>query len=132
MGAEPYHYLVDYQEDIAAALAELRKKVFNSKEFFGSDLNPNTPEEALELTQEEGTKSILDIMSVADEPAICSVSPLSADEMARLFRTQKPTVEAVMESSEFWDSIGRGTARYVVIWEGDVRKKIFFAGYSFD
>lgn len=36
------------------------------------------------------------------------------------------------ESDDFWDDLERGMARYVILFEGDSPKEIFFAGYSFD
>jgi len=132
MGAEPYQYVVDYEEDIQAALDKLRKQVFESGEFDGAELNPSTPEEALEMAGEGGTRSILDIMAISDEPELCAAAPLSADELEEWFGTQKPTVEMVGESEGFWESIERGTARYVLIHDGDTPRKILFAGYSFD
>lgn len=132
MGAEPYEYLVDYDEDIQGVLAELRKQVFKSGEFNGAELNPNTPEEALHAAGEDGTRSILDVMSISDEPQFCAAAPLSPEELQEYFGTDKPTAEAVQDNEDFWENLERGVARYIIIYEGDVPKKIFFAGYSFD
>jgi hypothetical protein len=36
------------------------------------------------------------------------------------------------DCAEFWEDIERGMARYVIYFEGDDPKGIYFAGYSFD
>ena len=38
----------------------------------------------------------------------------------------------VRESDDLWEDLERGQARYVILYEGDEPKRIFFAGYSFD
>ena len=132
MGADPYQYVVPYQEDIQAALDALRAKVFKSGDYRGSELNPGTPQEALEMTAEEGTASILDILKVSEQPDFCCAAPLTQEELEEYFGTPRPTVEAIEGNEEFWESLNRGMARYVIIYEGEVPTKIFFAGYSFD
>jgi len=124
MGAEPYDYVVEYEEDIQAALDKLRRKVFESK--------PATPEAALEGASEDGTRSILDIMTVSETPDFCTAAPLSAEELDTCFGTSRPTLKMIKESDSFWEMIGRGMARYIIIYETDQPKSIFFGGYSFD
>ena len=132
MGAEPYHYIVDYEDNLQAVLDKLRKHVFESGEFNGAEMNPSTPEKALEMASEEGTRSILDIMSISDQPEFCAAAPLTADELQELFGTHNPTAEMVEENDAFWESLERGMARYVISYEGDLPRRVFFAGYSFD
>ena len=132
MGAEPYEYVVDYEDDIQAALEKLRQEVFESGEFNGADQNPSTPEEALELAAEDGTRSILDIMKISLEPDYFCAAPLTGEELNRYFGTDEPTMEMVEASNTFWDDLGRGKARYIVIYEAHKPAKLFFAGYSFD
>jgi hypothetical protein len=132
MGAEPYQYLVDYEDDIGAVLKKLRERVFESGEFNGAQFNPSTPEEALEMAAEDGTRSILDIMAISETPQFCAAAPLTAEELHEFFGTDKPTVKMFEENMEFWESLERGMARYIIIYEGDVPTQIFFVGYSFD
>lgn len=132
MGAHPYEYTVPYEPDLQAALDELRRRVFASKEFNGAEFDPPTPEAALELTDADGTRSILDISRISDHPDFCCAAPLSREELERHFGTQRPTEIQVRESDSFWEEIERGQARYVILHEGDERKLIYFAGYSFD
>ncbi len=132
MGAEPYEYTVPYEPDIQAALNKLRSRVFESKEFNGAEFDPPTPEAAFELTGADGTRSILDISRISDHPDYFCAAPLSAEELERYFGTEKPTEVMVRESDDLWEDLERGQARYVILYEGDEPKQIFFAGYSFD
>lgn len=132
MGAEPYDYLVAYDPDPQAALERLRADVFASGRYRGAEENPESPEEALEMMDEDGTASILDIMRISDQPDFCAAAPLSDAELEACFGTKRPTVEQIKASGAFWDAIQRGHARYVVVYEGDEPRSLFFAGYSFD
>ena len=132
MGAEPYEYTVPYEPDVQAALDKLRRRVFDSKEFNGAEFDPPTPEAALEMTEADGTRSILDISRISDHPDFCCASPLSAEELESYFGTQKPKEVMLRESGEFLEDIERGMARYVILYEGDEPSGIYFAGYSFD
>ncbi len=132
MGAEPYDYTVPYQDDIQQALDQLRAHVFASGEYHGAQFSPSTPEEALEIAAEDGTRSILDIMRVSDAPDFCCAAPLSATELERYFGTDKPTRAHLEQSDSFWEDIERGHCRYVILYDGDQPQQIYFAGYSFD
>lgn len=132
MGAEPYEYVVDYHEDITQVLERLRNDVFQSGKYRGSEMKPGTPEEALEMMEESGTASILDINRVSDVPDLCCAAPLSSEELQQYFGKEKPTVEAIQKCVRLWDDLERGQARYLVILENDIPAKIMFIGYSFD
>jgi hypothetical protein len=65
--------------------------------------------------------------------------PLTSSELVDLFNTEQPThemIESVLINSEvsntFWESIDRGTARYIIVHKENQPNEIFFAGYSFD
>jgi hypothetical protein len=132
MGAEPYSYTVPYEPDIQAALEKLRRHVFETKQFDGAEFDPPTPEAAFELADADGTRSILDITRISDEPDFCCAAPLSPAELERYFGTAKPTEAMMQEADDFWEDIERGQARYVILYEGDEPSGIYFAGYSFD
>jgi hypothetical protein len=132
VGAEPYEYTVPYEPDVQAALEKLRRRVFESKQFNGAEFDPPTPEAAFELTDADGTRSILDISRISDRPDFCCAAPLSPAELERYFGTPTPTEAMVRESDDFWEDLERGMARYVILYEGDEPSGIYFAGYSFD
>lgn len=95
MGAHPYQYVIEYQDDPAAALAQLRQAVFQRGDYYGAHRHPRTPEEALELSEETGTRSILDITRIAAQPHYCCAAPLTPAEVERYFGTPTPTVAIV-------------------------------------
>jgi len=132
MGAEAYDYTVPYEPGIQAALDKLRKQVFESGEFKGAELDPATPEEALEMTDADGTRSILDISRVSDTPDFYCAAPLNAEELEQYFGTDRPTKAKLQEADDFWEDLERGMARYIILYEGEQPVSIYFAGYSFD
>jgi len=68
--------------------------------------------------------------------------PLPSEQLLALFGTQQPThdmIESVIfdntgsEASDiFWESIDRGTARYIIVFANNQPNEVFFIGYSFD
>jgi hypothetical protein len=132
MGAESYQYIVDYKENLQKVLDDLRKDVFDRGEYDGAELNPETLEKALELSQPDGTRSILDIMFISDEPDYGCATLLSREELIRYFKTDKPTLKMVQTNDLFWNDIQRGMAKIIKVYEDNEPKKLFFAGYSFD
>ena len=131
MGGHPYQYVVAYEDDFQAALDRLRRDVFAKGDYHGAHTSPKTPEQALERAGETGTRSILDIVKVRDAPDYSCAAPLTPGELTRYFGADRPSVQAVEESDGFWESLERGQARCVVVYDGDQRK-LLFAGYSFD
>jgi hypothetical protein len=100
-------------------------------------------EEAIEASEESGTGSILDLSRVGSAPDFFTVCPLDDQELVRLFGTTKPTRDLLDSAlinpksgqetaGLFWDGIGRGEGRYIVIYAGSEPREIFFVGYSFD
>ena len=105
MGGEPYYYFVKYNADVSAALEELRNREFQAGRYnpvFPNlfrlfPLRPDSPapgpqnesiEKALEASDANGTRSILDINHVSDEPDYFAAAPLPPEELDRLFGTQ--------------------------------------------
>jgi hypothetical protein len=132
MGAEPYEYYAPYEADVQSVLDKLRAEVFASGEFNGAELGPATPEEALELADADGTRSILDIMQVAKEPDFCCAAPFSPEEFREYFGTEQPTRSDVESAEDYWEDLDRGQARYLVVYENNRPTELYFAGYSFD
>jgi hypothetical protein len=132
MGAHPYQYVVPYRDDVQAALDALRRGVFERGEYKGAEGRPRTPEQALELAGDSGTRSILDIERVAQKPDYCRAAPLTPEETQRYFGTGEPTVAMVEECDALWEDLERGMARYIVAYEQGEPKHLVFIGYSFD
>jgi len=148
MGGHPYWYRVPYQQNIQTALNQLREREFHAGRYnpvipfieFGDDAflsqNPGnqhrTIEEALEAADADGTRSILDIERVEENPDYSVASPLSQEELTDLFGTDQPTNEMVMGNMDLFENIDRGHCVYIVIYKNGKPDEIFFAGYSFD
>ncbi|MCC5636868.1 hypothetical protein LC593_13565 [Nostoc sp. CHAB 5844] len=181
MGAEPYWYYTDYQTDLNAALQTLRQREFQAGRYnpviplldFPITENSLAPgaqhisiQAALEASDADGTRSILDILRVADRPCpllgdefeaallggeeyheilgeiFNTAFPLNPAELITLFGTEQPTHEMIESvilgntnsdaAEKFWDSIDRGSARYIIVYAENQPSEIFFAGYSFD
>jgi hypothetical protein len=147
MGGEPWFYFVPYEADINSALQTLRRREFQAGRY-----NPVTPmpefpvdtgapapgaqhasiEAAIEDADADGTRSILDMERVSDEPDYGSVTPLSDDDLVDLFGTAKPTREMIESNDDLFEAIERGQGVYIVAYRDDQPSEIFFAGYSFD
>lgn len=147
MGGHPWFYFVDYEPDINAALQKLRQREFAAgrynpvvdfPEFPVTQDSPATGaqhgsiEEAIEDADADGTRSILDMMTVSESPEYNAVAPLPEEDLLALFGTTKPTREAIEESDELYDALERGQGVYIIVYRDDQPSEIFFAGYSFD
>jgi hypothetical protein len=147
MGAEPYYYFVKYQRDVNAALQELRQREFRAGrynpviDFPQFPITPQSPapgaqhnsiEEALEDADADGTRSILDLDHIADEPDFGAVTALDQDTLQDLYGTTRPTRQLIEQNMDFFAEIERGQGIYIVVYEKGEPSEIFFAGYSFD
>lgn len=147
MGAHPYWYVVQYRPDIDSTLQELRRREFRAGRynpvipFPAFPLGPNPPApgarhatiaEAFEDADADGTRSILDLERVSDEPEYGAVTALGEEALRELFGTTRPTREVVERSDELWEDLERGQGIYVVLYKGEQPDEIFFAGYSYD
>jgi hypothetical protein len=147
MGASPYWYFVNHQRDLQRALDELREREFRAGRYNPVIDSPDYPvgpaspapgaghtsiDEAREDAAEDGTRSILDIDVVADEPNFCTAAPLRGEVLRTLYGTTKPTRHMVEENMEFLDEVDRGHCVYIVTYKDDKPEEILFAGYSYD
>ncbi len=148
MGAHPYWYTVKYNEDIDAALQQLRQREFRAgrynpvMRFIDFPITPaspapgaqhNTIDEAMQDSDADGTRSILDICGIGSEPDFGTAAPLPDDVLTRLFGTTQPTRADVESSSmEFFEDIERGQAVYIILYRNGKPDELLFAGYSFD
>jgi hypothetical protein len=149
MGGEPYYYVVTYQPNVGAALQQLREREFRAGRYnpvtpFPGGLFPIGPdspapgaqhasiEEALEDSDADGTRSILDLDHIADVPDYGAVVPLSNSVLLGLYGTTRPTREMVEANEDFWEDIERGQGVYVVLYKNEQPDEIYFAGYSYD
>jgi hypothetical protein len=147
VGGHPWFYFVEYEPDINAALQKLRQREFEAGrynpavDFPDFPVNEQSPapgaqhdsiDDAIEDADADGTRSILDMERVSDEPDFNAVAPVPRQILQDLFGTDRPTREMVEGSEELFDALERGQGVYVVVYEGESPSEIFFAGYSFD
>ena len=147
MGAHPFWYTVKYDPDTNAALQQLRQREFRAGRynpvmpFPDFPVTPMSPapgaqhssiEEAMEDSDADGTRSILDIMRVGFEPDFCTAVPLADDVLLALYGTTRPTRPAVEANMDFLEDIERGQAVYVTLYRDDKPHELLFVGYSFD
>jgi hypothetical protein len=149
VGGHFYYYFVPHQEDTNSALQALRKQEFEAGRY-----NPAIPfpfddwpsqrlgvaqgakhasiEEALEDSEGDGTRSILDMERVGSRPGFGVVVQLSSDKLIELYETTKPTHIMIKENMDFFEEIERGQGIYIVVYEDDRPSELFFAGISYD
>lgn len=147
MGAKPWSYFTPYRSDIEAALFDLQRQEFAAGRYDQGDSDLGVPdgpaatiEEARRRCDADGTRSILDMIGVAEmpheigseTPNFCMVAPLSAEQLIALYGTERPTRAMVESNDDFYESIDRGLGIYIVVYDGDTPSELFFAGYSFD
>ncbi|MGI9035276.1 MAG: hypothetical protein ACR2GD_04470 [Pyrinomonadaceae bacterium] len=148
MGASPYFYTVDYEPDANHALQKLRTREFQAGRYNPAEMFPDFPadenspapgarhdsiEEAMEAADADGTRSILDLTEVGDEPEYGTAARLKPKDLIAIFGTDKPDGASVEENlGELLAIIERGQGIYLTIYENEKPSKLFFAGYSYD
>jgi hypothetical protein len=147
VGAHPYWYFVKHQTNVQQALDELREREFRAGRYNpvipflsfqggAQGLSPGPRHasiaEALEDAAEDGTRSILDIETVADEPDFGMAAPLDPELLEELYETTRPTRRMIEENMDFLEDVERGHCVYTVVYKDGKPDELFFAGYSFD
>ena len=147
MGGHIYYYFVPHQDDINAALQALRKQEFEAGRYnpvmpFPFDREQNrgaTPgpkhrsmEAALEASEADGTRSILDMVKVGTRPGVSTVVPASKERLLDLYDTEAPTHQMIQENMDFFEDLDRGHGVYIIVHKDNRPSEIFFAGISYD
>lgn len=147
MGAHPYWYAVKYRPDVQAALEDLRQREFRAGRynpvlpFIDFPITARSPapgarhrtiDDALAASDADGTRSILDISTVGDEPDFGVACPLAPEVLESLYGTAEPALAAVEANMDFLEDVERGHAVYVVCYTDGNPTELLFAGYSFD
>jgi hypothetical protein len=147
MGAEVYFYFVKYEPDMDNALQKLRQREFRAGRY-----NPVIPflqfpvaahapspgaqhatiEEAFEEADADGTRSILDLDHISDEPDFGAVTPLDEGILEDLYGTTQPTRAMIEANMDFFEDIDRGHGIYIIAYNDGQPDEILFAGYSYD
>ena len=128
MGGEPWFYFVPYQADVNSALQALRQREFRAGRYNPVMPMPEFPVDA----DADGTRSILDMERVSDDPDYGSITAVSDEDLVDLFGTSRPTREMIESTDDLFEALERGQGVYIVAYRDDKPSEIFFAGYSFD
>ena len=138
MGAEPWLVFTAYRENLQQALLEVQDREFQSGSWDPTGilaeegLEPRSIDELREMLEDTGTGSVLDMLHVGDSPDFFTVSPIPADQLVQLFGTAQPTRAMVEANDDYFEDIGRGQGRYIILYQDGQPSEIAFAGYSFD
>jgi hypothetical protein len=147
MGAHLWYYFVPYEPDVQKALDLLREREFRagrynpvihfpefpiSGDYSGPGAQHKSIEAALEAADADGTRSILDMARVADEPDYGVVTPLAREILQELYGTDRPTMDMIVRNMGFLEDLERGQGIYILVHKDGKPSQIFFAGYSFD
>jgi hypothetical protein len=140
-------YFVEFNENVGRALQALKVREFKAGRynpvirFLPFPVDPNGPapgakhlsiEDAREAADADGTRSILDMDRIGDEPDFGVVVPLDRDEIIELYGTERPTRAMIEAKPNFLEDVERGQGVYLIAYEGDRPAWICFAGYSYD
>jgi len=149
MGGHPWFYIVDFDSDASRALHQLREREFRAGRYNPVVPYPSFPvkadapspgpkhrtiEEALMASKEDGTRSILDIDTIADQFDYGVAAPLDPEILIEIYGTDRPTRELVEKDCRFLEEIpDRGQCIYFTLYdEVGQPSYLLFAGYSFD
>ena len=147
MGAHPYWYVTRYTPDPNVALNELRQREFRAGRYNPVmwmppfPVGPNSPapgarhrtiDDALEAADAEGTRSILDLNAVADEPDFGVAAPSDDEFLEELYGTTRPTRAQVLDNMEFLEEVERGQGVVITLYKDGRPDEYLFAGYSYD
>jgi hypothetical protein len=159
MGTQAWFYVVPYEDDLQAALDRLREREFRARRYFPAswDLkfsldtramdqpastNPATNanvalhgsiDAAREAAAEDGTKSILDVDRVGDQQDWGVASPMEESTLEACFGTATPGPDRLRDGFGcLLDTLDRGEARYLIVYEQQAPTAVAFLGISYD
>jgi hypothetical protein len=139
-----WFYFVPYQTDISLALASLREREFRSGRY-----NPVVPYPQFPISQTSpspgpqhssiqdaliasvgvgGTRSILDVNRVSDEPLLGAVAPLSSQDLLKIYATCEPSREMIEKNMNFLHDLDVGQGVYIISYRDGQPSEIFFGG----
>ncbi len=159
MGAHPYYYFAKYrrgeeplfaelrESDIERTLKDLRRQEFEAGRYnpvirdLEFPIGPHSPSpgahhvtinEAWLESDDEGTRSILDLDHVAEQPGFRALVPLKEEVLLEMFGTTRPTRWMVESDynrpfSALLGKIERGMGIYIVLYNGGQADEIFFS-----
>jgi len=142
-GASEWRNLAPYSDDVAKVMEQLKWEVLRSGDYYKRNpkRKPKSPEQALQMSGEDGTHSIMDMLKVSLVEAgrfkceVATICPLPKADLVKLFGTERPTramVDAYDKRLALSTFQPRGSAVWIKVYEGATPKWLYFAGVSGD
>jgi len=142
-GASEWRNLAPYSDDVAKVMEQLKWEVLRSGDYYKRNpkRKPRSPEQALQMSGEDGTHSIMDMLTVSLVEAgrfkceVATICPLPKADLVKLFGTERPTramVDAYDKRLALSTFQPRGSAVWIKVYEGATPKWLYFAGVSGD
>lgn len=134
MGGEAWHYFSPYMKNVDEALQSIRQVEFKAGRYSFPGKKPSSLDALIENMPESGTRSILDMLKVSDNPEILAVSPFPLEELTEILGTGKPNHKVVATHlGDLVQAIGaRGEGRFIVVYKENKPNELFFFGISID
>jgi hypothetical protein len=154
MGTQAWFYVIPYEKNLQGALDKLREREFRAGRYFPASWElkfsldecptPHVPtsesmpahasiETAREAAAEDGTKSILDVDRISEVADWGAASPVDDDIMESCFGSATPQRQTLRDGFPcLLESLGRGEARYLLLYEQGGPTAIAFVGLSYD
>jgi hypothetical protein len=89
--------------------------------------------ELLQLSAEEGTGTILDMVGLSEHEDYFMVAPLTASELIDVFGTDKPDHQMIVAAGHsVMDLRSSQKGSYVIVYKNGEADEIYFAGFSGD
>ena len=136
MGSVVWSFVAKWEPDLRAALLRAQQETLSTGSFaqlYKPDGRLETVKDVRDAYGADGSGSVIDILDLAEEPGLEVAGPFEAEVLLDLFGTTRPTRDAVLlKSFEIEGLLGRGEAAYVLLYEGETPREIFFCGWTAD
>ena len=142
-GGSEWRNLAPYSDDVAKVMEQLKWEVLRSGDYYKRNpkRKPKSPQQALQMSGEEGTHSIMDMAKVSRVEAgrfkceVATVCPLPKADLVKLFGSDRPT-RAMVEAYDKRLALSTfqlgGSGVWIKVYEGATPKWLYFAGVSGD
>lgn len=148
MAAQPYWYLVPWEEEPQDALDLLRQREFEAGRYnpvmtrldfvepaFSKQYRKaqhDSIEDAIMDAGEEGTRSILDIHQIGERADFGVAAPMPRAALLELYGTERPTMDAVRANKDFLRWAAPAQCIYLTVHDAKGQPTHYvFAGRAF-
>lgn len=132
MGAESWQTWTKWKKDLKTTLHQAQQEALEEQGY-------ESVEEALEVTEADGTASVIDIGKLTKKPEPAGCWQLSKEQLEETFGTATPTRAQIEDAvDELTEDLGRGESLCVVAYAKSKKTQqlepveVLFSGWSFD